>query len=91
MKYLFTLVPFVSAILALPAPQSGSSQDSSLVTAVCDGNTADDRTVWCEHSIDTDWYNEVPDTGVTREVCCLPTSRMDEMKPHHITDDKPSS
>jgi FtsP/CotA-like multicopper oxidase with cupredoxin domain len=35
--------------------------------APCAGNTADDRASWCDHSIDTDWYEEVPDTGVTRE------------------------
>lgn len=35
--------------------------------AACDGNTADDRGSWCDFSIDTNWYEEVPDTGVTRE------------------------
>lgn len=33
----------------------------------CSGNTADDRSVWCDYSIDTDYTTEVPDTGVTRE------------------------
>ncbi|KAK7911901.1 hypothetical protein PG985_014382 [Apiospora marii] len=35
--------------------------------SACAGNTADTRSQWCEYSIDTDWDNEVPDTGVTRE------------------------
>lgn len=82
MKYLHALVSFAAIATARPAPQSDSSQNStlassdstsaqnlSLITAVCDGNTAEDRTVWCDHSINTDWYNEVPNTGVTREVC----------------------
>ena len=69
MKYFYALIPFVALITALPALQSDSSKDSTLVSRdVCDGNTADDRTVWCDYSIDTDWYDEVPDTGVTREV-----------------------
>jgi NADH:ubiquinone oxidoreductase subunit len=33
----------------------------------CAGNSADDRSVWCDQSIDTDYYNVVPETGVTRE------------------------
>ncbi len=35
--------------------------------SACTGNTADDRTTWCDYSIDTDYTTEVPDTGVTRE------------------------
>lgn len=35
--------------------------------AACSGNTADTRSTWCDYSIDTDYYTEVPDTGVTRE------------------------
>ncbi|KAK7964083.1 multicopper oxidase [Apiospora saccharicola] len=35
--------------------------------AACKGNTADARSSWCEYSIDTDYANEVPNTGVTRE------------------------
>jgi hypothetical protein len=31
-------------------------------------NTATSRSCWGEYSIDTDYYNIVPDTGVTREV-----------------------
>ncbi|KAH8878910.1 hypothetical protein GQ53DRAFT_673202, partial [Thozetella sp. PMI_491] len=34
--------------------------------ASCD-NTATSRDCWGDYSIDTNWYEEVPDTGVTRE------------------------
>jgi FtsP/CotA-like multicopper oxidase with cupredoxin domain len=33
----------------------------------CAGNTPNDRSVWCNYSINTDCENVVPDTGVTRE------------------------
>lgn len=33
----------------------------------CAGNAPNDRSVWCNYSIDTDYENVVPDTGVTRE------------------------
>ncbi|KAM0492361.1 hypothetical protein ACHAP6_008713 [Verticillium nonalfalfae] len=35
--------------------------------AVCNGNTPATRSEWCDHSIDTDWWTEAVDTGVTRE------------------------
>lgn len=35
--------------------------------STCSGNTASTRSEWCDYSIETDYYNEVPDTGVTRE------------------------
>jgi hypothetical protein len=31
-------------------------------------NTATSRSCWGEYDIDTDYYNVIPDTGVTREV-----------------------
>lgn len=34
---------------------------------LCSGNTANDRTTWCNYDINTDYYNVVPNTGVTRE------------------------
>jgi FtsP/CotA-like multicopper oxidase with cupredoxin domain len=36
-------------------------------TQSCSGNTAKDRTKWCNYDIHTDYYNVVPNTGVTRE------------------------
>ncbi|OJD30710.1 multicopper oxidase [Diplodia corticola] len=51
---------------ALAAPQAASST-SSAAASVCTGNTASDRSTWCDYDIQTDWYSEVPDTGVTVE------------------------
>ncbi|KAJ4347142.1 uncharacterized protein N0V89_011080 [Didymosphaeria variabile] len=64
MALLRTLVSLIAAASAMPAPQTSSSLSSR---AVCDGNTASDRSVWCDYSIDTNWYDEAPDTGVTVE------------------------
>lgn len=49
----------------MAASISGSQPASK--RASCDGNTANNRASWCDFSIDTDWYEEVPDTGITRE------------------------
>lgn len=35
--------------------------------AACAGNTATTRSEWCDFSIDTNYYDEGPDTGVTKE------------------------
>jgi len=35
--------------------------------AACSGNTASTRSEWCDYDISTDYYDTVPDTGVTRE------------------------
>ncbi|OAA53169.1 Multicopper oxidase, type 3 [Cordyceps fumosorosea ARSEF 2679] len=35
--------------------------------SVCSGNTAGTRSQWCDYSIDTNYYDHVPDTGVVRE------------------------
>ncbi|KAL1632433.1 hypothetical protein SLS56_003675 [Neofusicoccum ribis] len=51
---------------ALAAPQAVTST-ASAAGSVCTGNTAADRSVWCDYDIQTDWYTEVPDTGVTVE------------------------
>ena len=36
-------------------------------TSACSGNTASDRSVWCDYDTDTNYYDEVPDTGVVVE------------------------
>ena len=60
-----TLVMATSvAAASIRAPKLPSAVNKR---APCSGNTADNRGSWCDFSIDTDWYNEVPDTGVTRE------------------------
>ncbi|XPS68223.1 hypothetical protein M3J07_000508 [Ascochyta lentis] len=55
-----------------PPPPSSTHRNPSPSPAVstttpCSGNSAADRTAWCEFSIDTDWNGEVPDAGVVRE------------------------
>lgn len=35
--------------------------------AACAGNTATTRSQWCDYSIDTNYYDEAPDTGAIRE------------------------
>lgn len=77
MKSFFTLAFLAAAATAIPAPQATHTdsnttllaKNTATTTTVCEGNTADNRTKWCDDSIDTDWYNYVPNTGVVREVC----------------------
>ncbi|KAF2450100.1 multicopper oxidase [Karstenula rhodostoma CBS 690.94] len=57
------LSPLLSSISKV-SPGVSSSLSSRVI---CSGNTADNRSEWCDYSIDTDYYTEVPDTGVTRE------------------------
>ncbi|KAK0664067.1 Laccase-2 [Lasiodiplodia hormozganensis] len=61
--------PFLWSLLfagGLAAPQAASSTSSASASA-CTGNTANDRSTWCDYDLQTDWYTEVPDTGVTVE------------------------
>lgn len=70
------LACFAAVAVAIPAPYNGSpflnttspAKNTTTPVISCEGNTADDRTKWCDDSIETDWYNYVPNTGVTREV-----------------------
>lgn len=66
------MVPFnFAAVVALLLATSTSAvsirapESPNTITkrAPCAGNTADSRQKWCDFSIDTDWYREVPDTG----------------------------
>ncbi|PVH90787.1 laccase-like multicopper oxidase [Periconia macrospinosa] len=59
---------FVAASTALVGlAASAPSHSFQARAAACAGNTASTRSEWCDYSIDTDFTNEVPDTGVTRE------------------------
>lgn len=49
----------------LVAPRATNTSSSS--NAVCTGNTADDRSVWCDYDTSTNYYETGPDTGVTVE------------------------
>ncbi|KAF2478037.1 laccase-1 [Lindgomyces ingoldianus] len=80
MTFIRAFFLLLTAVAAVPAPQAESSSPvstaagtatissaSSTATSVCSGNTASDRSVWCNYSIDTDYYTGGPDTGVTVE------------------------
>ncbi|KAM3504828.1 hypothetical protein MY11210_008207 [Beauveria gryllotalpidicola] len=58
MKFLLSLTGWLAAVAhcSTVAPR-----------AACSGNTATTRSQWCDFSIDTNYYDEVPDTGNTRE------------------------
>ncbi|KAH8890320.1 multicopper oxidase [Thozetella sp. PMI_491] len=55
----------LAGALALPQDLKGSRTIQERAT--CTGNTASTRSQWCDYDISTDYYEEVPDTGVTRE------------------------
>jgi hypothetical protein len=65
-------VSFLLAFLIISSPiwahpQHVSRQVYHQRRDVCD-NAAESRDCWGSYSIDTDYYDVVPDTGVTREV-----------------------
>ncbi|KAI9146803.1 Laccase-2 [Paramyrothecium foliicola] len=58
-----SLIPVGILIAAVSAlPSSSISR-----RAACDGNTASTRSEWCDYSVETDYWTEPVDTGVTRE------------------------
>lgn len=57
---------FVTALLCGSSLAAPSFQSDLYPRDVCDGNTADTRSEWCDFSIDTDYTTTAPDTGVTR-------------------------
>ena len=64
------MYPFISllvASLAILSQEVGAAPSSSLSKRCT--NSATDRTCWSDSfDISTNYYDEVPDTGVTREV-----------------------
>ena len=57
-------VPSLSTDISKVAP---SKIDGLSARDVCSGNTASDRSVWCDYDISTNYYDVVPDTGITVE------------------------
>lgn len=54
---------------AVSSSSTSKTVSSALAAGTpCAGNTPADRSKWCDYSTSTDYYNEVPNTGVTREV-----------------------
>ncbi|KAK1236889.1 hypothetical protein MKX08_007837 [Trichoderma sp. CBMAI-0020] len=54
------------AVYAVPSLDRTAAPDL-YPRSSCSGNTAATRNEWCDYDISTDYYNEAPDTGVTRE------------------------
>lgn len=44
-----------------------NTRDSTSSSSTCSGNTASNRSAWCDYDISTNYYDTVPDTGVVRE------------------------
>lgn len=63
---LSAVTTLASVVAAYPGPLEFPGQQLEKRQA-CTGNTADDRQTWCGYDISTNYYDEVPDTGVTRE------------------------
>lgn len=67
MKYsLHSLFSFITSAAALSLPLLPDHESSLKPRQSCE-NTATSRSCWGNYSIDTNYYEEVPDTGVTRE------------------------
>ncbi|KAF2807959.1 laccase Lcc4 [Mytilinidion resinicola] len=59
---------FIAVASAIPAPQAATAvSTASAAVATCDGNTASDRSVWCDYDTSTNYYTDGPTTGVTVE------------------------
>lgn len=64
----YALPSFDSSLLRQsPALIPRVDSSSSANTSICAGNSASDRSVWCDYSTSTNYYDEVPDTGRTIE------------------------
>jgi FtsP/CotA-like multicopper oxidase with cupredoxin domain len=65
---LFAASGLATAVTAgLLPPLPGLPHGHNSPGLACPGNTASDRATWCNYNVDTDYYNVIPDTGVTRE------------------------
>ncbi|KAK6811836.1 hypothetical protein RU639_012391 [Aspergillus parasiticus] len=59
---------FAALLLAATTVSSRSlARGDSDSASACAGNTPETRDQWCDFDIRSDYYTEVPDTGVTRE------------------------
>ncbi|KAK7520592.1 multicopper oxidase-domain-containing protein [Phyllosticta citriasiana] len=54
-----------SSTFATATPSKNTT--STAPTATCSGNTASDRSQWCDYDLSTNYYEQVPNTGVTVE------------------------
>lgn len=58
---------FVKFLSLAAGIQAAVSASISRKRTACSGNTASDRTTWCDYDVNTDYTTIAPDTGVTRE------------------------
>jgi hypothetical protein len=63
----FTLLAASFATLTFSFPLLDDGAGLLSPRAACAGNTATTRSEWCDYDISTDFYDEGPTTGVTRE------------------------
>lgn len=63
LRLLTTGLLALSAVGSSVAANLPSSPFNKRAPSACSGNTADDRSVWCDYDISTDYYLEGPDTG----------------------------
>lgn len=56
-----------AVVLSSTTQASGIHSRAASNTSACSGNTASNRNTWCDYDIDTNYYDEAPDTGVTVE------------------------
>lgn len=63
------VLKFIACLASVVGALSVQRPDSSAIAQrdSCDDNTAEDRSTWCDYDLNTNWYDEAPDTGVTRE------------------------
>jgi len=67
MNSLLLALGLVGLCHGAPQATTTASSTTSASSSACTGNTASTRSEWCNYDISTDYYTEVPDTGVTRE------------------------
>lgn len=60
LRALLYSLPFLSFAVAAPSPFEPQKRQGCV-------NSAEDRSCWGDYDISTNYYDEVPDTGVTRE------------------------
>lgn len=74
MKVLLGISACFSLATGLLIPPDKVHQNLAPRTTGCE-NTATSRSCWGEYDVNTDYYDVIPDTGVTREVRCSSPTR----------------
>jgi hypothetical protein len=64
MKAALIVIGLIGSGAAASIPDQGHA--SFHKRDVCSGNTATNRQTWCDYDLSTNYYDLVPDTGMTR-------------------------